>query len=71
MPQKCKFCDHCSEYVAISTFKRHKMNYYDEGTKQWTIMTGKRQDKGRLLDEGQPLAIDFCVDDYDVHDQPS
>jgi len=34
-------------------------------------MTGKRQDKGRLLDEGQPLAIDFCVDDYDVHDQPS
>ena len=45
------------------------MDYYDETIKQWTVMTGKRQDKGRLLNEGQPPAMDFCGDDFD--DQPS
>ena len=51
MPQKRKYCDHCKEYVAISTYKRHKLDYYDDVTKQWTVVSSKRQDKGCLPED--------------------
>lgn len=51
MPQKWKFCDHCKEYVAISTYKQHKLDQYADVTKQWTVVSNKRQDKGHLLED--------------------
>lgn len=50
MPQKRKYCNHCKEYIAISTFKRHKLDYYDPDTKQWTVVSGKRNDKRSSFD---------------------
>ena len=57
MPQKGKFCDHCKEYVAISTYKRHKLDYYDDVTKQRTVVSNKRQDKGRLFEDQEDHTI--------------
>ena len=57
MPQKRKFCDHCKECVAISMYKRHKLDYYDDVTKQWTVVSNKRQDKGRLLEDQEDHTI--------------
>ena len=45
MSSKRRFCEHCSEFVCIRTFKVHRNEFYDAARKVWKkICTEKRVD---------------------------
>ena len=35
MPETRHYCPHCEETVSLSTFRRHKLLYYDEDSHTW------------------------------------
>ncbi|XP_068680399.1 uncharacterized protein [Montipora foliosa] len=35
MPSKCKFCEHCQQYLSQRTYRRHFDSFFDRKTKQW------------------------------------
>jgi len=44
MSLKHRFCEHCSEFVCICSYKAHKSEFYDEAKKVWKKCTEKKVD---------------------------
>lgn len=60
--KRMRDCPHCSETVTFSVYKKHKEEFYDKTTKQWTVAhRSDKENSWRALDAEDDRIISNAI----------